>query len=170
MSDSLRQFVHSFSIDQESLQDNQKRILKCLRIFGYLLLAIGIFVIPYTISKVEISTFKTDVQNLQDELNALKKVKESNKLDMKSTPKPETNLAQKISDLQNKIFDLEDEISDLRNQTQEVDNRTATYFNYQIIDGTNSAFSKVKEKMTFEVIIALSSVTLFEEVHYFLKQ
>ena len=72
--------------------------------------------------------------------------------DMKSTPKPDTNLAQKISDLQNKIFDLEDEISDLRNQTQEVDNRTATYFNYQIIDGTNSAFSKVKEKMTFEVI------------------
>ena len=142
MSGSLKQFIHSFSIDPESQQDGQKRNVKCLRIFGYLLLAIGIFVIPYSISKIEISSFKTDVQNLQDELKALKEVVESNKLEMKSTPKPETNFAQKISDLENQI--------------QEVDNRTASFFDYKIIPGTHSAFLKVEEKMTFEVIIAFS--------------
>ena len=106
MSGSVKQFIHSFSIDPESQQNNAERKWKCFRIFGYILLAIGIVVIPYAISKIEISTIKTDVQNLQDELES---------------------------------------------QIQEVDNRTASFFNYKIIQGTKSAFSKLNEKMTFEV-------------------
>ena len=131
MSGSFKQFIHSFSIDPES-QSNVERNRKCFRIFGYFLLAIGIFVVPYAISKIEISTFKTDIQDLQDELKTLKKDVEN-----QSTSKPATNLTQKISDLESQI--------------QEVDNRTASFFNYKVVKETKSAFLKLKEKMTFEV-------------------
>ena len=162
MSGSLKQFIHSFSIDPESQQTNVERSWKCFRIFGYLLLVIGIFVIPYAISKIEISTFKTDVQSLQEELKTLKKVLEK-QLDIKSTTKPATNLSQKISDLENQIQDVDNrtkKFSDLESQIQDVDNRTASFFNYEIIQGTKSAFLKLKEKMTFQVNIAFSSERL----------
>ena len=146
MSGSFKQFIHSFSIDPESQQSNVERNQKCFRIFGYLLLAVGIFVVPYTISKIEISTFKTEIQNLQDELKTLNKVVE-NQLDMKSTSKPATNLTQQISDLESQI--------------QEVDNRTASFFNYKVVHGTKSAFLKIKEKMNFEV----SCVDLYIHKH-----
>ena len=136
MSGSLNQFIHSFSIDTESQQTNVEKSWKCFRIFGYILLAIGIFVVPYAISKIEISSFKTDVQNMQDQLKTLKTVVET-KLDMKLTSKPATNLTKKISDLESLI--------------QDVDNRTASFFNYKVVQGTKSAFLKMTEKMNFEV-------------------
>lgn len=137
---------------------------KFYRLFGFLTLVVGIFIIAiFVVSKSEISGVRYEVQELKDQIELIKKrndfdnSSDSNdvirlkalKEEIDTLKKSQQQFDQKIS---NGRSTLTQKMSALENQFKNFDDRTHSFFNYKVIPGTNSAFFKFDEKMNFKVI------------------
>ena len=103
MANSFEELI--FSRDPES-QNGRKQ--KCFKYCAILLLAFGVFIIPYAIAKVEISAFKNEIR---EEINGLK-MKEREQL------KNEMVDFTKNDNLQNEVGELKREITKLKSNEE----------------------------------------------------
>ena len=173
MANSFEELI--FSRDPDS-QNGRKR--KCYQFLGILLFAISIFIIPYVISKIEISEVKGEMNEIEAKIKEWK-IMDYN--DRKSEPVDLTNIRKKVEQLktdmtvrkineeknQKDINDMKKDLEQLKekkslgvlptgtaseeDQIGALKNKSTAFFKYDIIQGTESAFYRFEEKMNFKV-------------------
>ena len=144
MANSFEEWI--FSRDPES-QNGRKR--KCYQFLGILIFAVGIFVIPYIISKVEISEVKEELHEIEANIKELKTMDYN---DRKSEPVDLTNIRKKVEQLKTDMtvrkINEENNQKDIHDMKKDLG---TAFFKYEIIQGTESAFYRFEEKMNFKV-------------------